>query len=542
MMPSGMPEHRWSPTATRPDLTIPVAHGEETIEVPVEVAAWEDFRAFLPLLKDDQGRHLTRPWHITEWCDLMQTERLFCLMAARDHAKTWTVLAYIAWRLWRHNRGRNGKLLPGHPDGNFKCLYFSSIMPQAVERVERLQQFLMDNEELFGDVLPAAALGEVQMDRSSREVWSKTHFRLRNGAEVYAKSIGSSVRGHHPELTVADDIVEEKNSTTELQRARVWRFLIGAIVPMAGPTGQLLVLGTPQHQADALHRVRHAPNFKWKKYRAVDFERGHALWPQRYSLSYLLDLQKTDPLLFSREYQMDPRDDLSSIFPYSLTAGPVEAGKGHRWLRPWRHTMHDDGDIIIGGGDVALSETAGADYTVYIVAVYNRYSQKRRMLWAERVKGLTFDQQVTLMRDLCRDFGVQVFVVEQNNFQKWLIQHLRKYPETATSVFGHTTGIERQRLDEGLPGMKLVLENGLWEWPTEPREADDFIGTMRAEMSAFGWSEGKLGGVGEHDDTVSAFWMTERAVRLVSEYFGAPDDIVEMEDIGIERVSIGADY
>lgn len=555
-MPQPLPETstRWSPTPQTPDPELPRDDAGNIIYTPL-MGAWYHFPAFMRMLRDDKGENLTVPEHIERWCDHMVSYRRLCLMAARDHGKTWTVLAYIAWRLWRHNRHPDGTLKENREDGNLEIAYFSAIIDLSKQRFERLQQFLLDNEHLFGDILPSGDL-DVEKKRSirDRESWSKTQFTLKNDATCYPKSIGSMVRGLHPQIVVADDIVADKNSQSALQRGRVWAFLIGTIEPMAGPTGQLLVLGTPQHQADALHKLKDHPGFqeadqgKWVKYRAVDWDTETVLWPERYGITYLRNLQKADPVLFSREYQMDPRDDASSIFPYTLTAIPVAAAEGVPWRRPFKGVHRGKGDIVVAGGDLALSEAVGADYTVYHVAIWNKYTQKRRTLWVERHKGLTFDEQVQLIRSLCIDFDIDVFCLEQNNFQKWLKQHLRKYPETATRVFGHTTGVEKQTLEEGIPSLKLVLEEEMWAWPTvggptEPdHSAEDFVGIFRNELSAFGWQDGKLGGVGEHDDTVMAFWLLERAIRIVSEFLPeAEQSIYHIEDVlpDFEEVDLG---
>lgn len=539
--PPEQDERDWSQTFRRPDLLVPP---EQEGQLPSLGAAHLNFKHFIRLLRDDKAKPLEEPWHIDEWAALMVKHRRLCLMAARDHGKTWTVLAYIAWRLWKHNRKPDGVLAEGRPDGNLEIVYFSAIMPLAIQRFERLQQFLLDNEHLFGDILPLDdGTSTEKKSIRNRENWSKTAFTLKNDASAYPKSIGSMVRGLHPQLVVADDIVADKNSTTDLQRSRVWKFLIGTIEPMAGPHGQLLVLGTPQHQADALHKLNDHPEFRVKKYRAVDWDTGEVLWPERYDLPYLKNLQLADPVLFSREYQMDPRDDASSIFPYTLTAMPVEEGIAERWQRPYKGMHRGEGEVVVAGGDIALSEAVGADYTVYHVAVWNKRTNRRRTIWVERHKGLTFQQQVTLIRDLCRDFDIDVFVLEQNGFQKWLKQDLLRYPETASRVFGHTTGVEKQSIEEGIPGLKLVIEGNLWSWPTNggtpENKAADFVAVFRNELSAFGWQDGKLGGVGEHDDTVTSWWLLERAIRIVSEYMPKDDDIVTMQDVGIERVDLG---
>jgi hypothetical protein len=67
---------------------------------------------------------------------------------------------------------------------------------------------------------------------------------------------------------------------------------------------------------------------------------------------------------------------------------------------------------------------------------------------------------------------------------------------------------------------------------------------MRMELNAFGFVDGKLQGVGEHDDTVLGLWLTERAIRMIEalpEMPGTSDYTAEEVGIG-ERVTITKDY
>jgi hypothetical protein len=315
---------------------------------------------------------------------------------------------------------------------------------------------------------------------------------------------------------------------------------------MAGATGQLIVVGTPQHYEDALHRLRGKPGWTWVKSRAANLDTGQALWEERYSLKYLLDLQKTDPVLFSREYQMDPRDDATSTFPWELTGRALMGGEGLNFVRPYLPADREPNEAVVGGMDLAVSETAGADYTVVWMVSYNRVTGKRRLLWACRLRGLTFDEQVAMVRQVCKDFWPEVLIIEQNAFQKWLAQHLMKYAETASRVFGHTTGIEKQSLIEGVPSLKVILANNLWMIPSGDAESAEFASTWRTEANAFGYADGKLQSVGEHDDTVMAWWLAERGIRMIEVNGLKPGEtnVVMAEDLDeeYERVRIGNAY
>ena len=529
------------------DLDRAISAVENPEAIPDAALAWASYPYFLTLLRDDKGQPLQVPWHIEEWATLMQNERLLALLAARDHGKTWTAWGYILWRCWRHNRAPDGALLISYgddgtvhlPEGVFEFTYVTSIKPLSIERFGRIQQMMLDNIHLFGDILPRREPGQALA--VLKDQWAKTNFRLRNGAMGSARSVGSSTRGLHPDLIVADDIVEIKNALTELQRNRVWAYVVSTLQPMAGKTGQMIVIGTPQHYEDALFRLKGKPNWRWVKFRAVDFDSGIALWPERYSVADLLAIQKTDVIIFSREYQMDPRDDAASIFPRSLTAKAFR--EDLRYVYPLRPTQITSGEFVVLGGDVALSESTGADYSVYMVVLYNRFTQKRRLLYAVRKRGMTFREQVNELRTLCKDLTIHLGVVEQNGFQRWLHQELAQYPETNARIFGHNTGIEKQQVVDGIPGLKLILEHGLWEIPYSEDDPDarEFATVWQNELNAFGWAEGKLQGVGAHDDVVMAMWFVERAIRMIESFRTEGSEVITAEELlDVERVQIGA--
>jgi hypothetical protein len=63
-------------------------------------------------------------------------------------------------------------------------------------------------------------------------------------------------------------------------------------------------------------------------------------------------------------------------------------------------------------------------------------------------------------------------------------------------------------------------------------------------MGAFGWKDGQMVGLAEHDDLVLAWWFLDRAIRTLEEMLAKvePDVLITGEELGIERVRIGSDY
>lgn len=448
---------------------------------------------------------------------------------------TWTALCYLMWKCWKHNRDATGALKSGQPDGEFQAILFSDTYNQAAEFFSKMQMLVLANEELFGDILPTGSKGA---KASIKEAWTGGHIRFRNRADVSIRSFGTGTRGLHPDLIVCDDILSDSNASTQYQRAKVWKYFVGTIDPMLGPKGQLIVIGTAQHHSDLLHKLRKVGGWKWVKYRSVNWDTGRVLWPDRHDITDLKQKQTMDPILFSREYQNDPRDDASSYFPLTLTSPVLDQGKHLTMVDQY---MKQPGEIIVLSADFAMSESIGADYCVVMVAKLNIANQKRELIWAVRDKGWSFQTQVNALRFACRMFDVDLGIVENNSFQRWVRQETERWPETAGKILGHQTGIEKISMKDGIPMLTLPLSQRLWTFPSADDRSRDFAHIWQSEMNAMGWVNDKLQGVGEHDDTVMAFWLLERAVRMVNTLLqqGPQEQYVTMKEVGLERVQIG---
>ena len=510
-----------------------------------------DFAFFMSQLRDPAGTLLTVAPHHRRWCAHVATAKRLVLLAPRDHGKSYLGLVFVAWHLYRHGRDPLTGAPAATPTGLFKAVMFSATHDQAAVLMATFRDLLAANEWLFGTISPASPAAVA----GQFVAWSRTHVRLANGAELRIRAYRTSTRGLHPDLLILDDVLNDTNSLSQHQRDLTWRYLIGTLLPMGA--SQVLILGTAFHQDDLLFRLRPRPatgaaagdgtgtpsavlGFEWHRYRALDAETETALWPARHPAAELKALRDFEPAIFSREYQNEPRDDTASTFPYELTQRALDAGAGLTFVPAYAKRTNE---IVVLGADFAISESAGADYTVVIVAEFELGSERRRVLTAVRAKGLDLADQIELLAGLCRAYGVDVGIVEQNSFQRWLVDELRKRPETQM-IFGHTTGQEKTSLTDGVPMLKLALLRELWVMPSGDAEARGFARIWQAELSAFGYTDGKLRGLGEHDDSVIASWFVELAVRLASRP-PSPEPTWEpvwLEDLGIEHYSISPDY
>ena len=86
-----------------------------------------------------------------------------------------------------------------------------------------------------------------------------------------------------------------------------------------------------------------------------------------------------------------------------------------------------------------------------------------------------------------------------------------------------TYSASKSALDQGVPGLRILFENGKVRIPWAP-ESRETVALWISELASFGWAAGKLQGVGAHDDTVMAFWMADRAI-LVGESISLVGDL-----------------
>jgi hypothetical protein len=208
-------------------------------------------------------------------------------------------------------------------------------------------------------------------------------------------------------------------------------------------------------------------------------------------------------LLYSREFQTSPRTSESSLFPRELM-DPL--------LRPeltlqqtfYKHPEQAKELFVVQAWDLAWSEKTGGDYLVCITAVVNLRNGQRRILYIERWQRLTFDEQCLLIEAKWRQFRADVVVIESDGAQSIWSQHIAA--RSPVPVVPHDAGGKRD-LAHGVPSLLIQFQNRKWEIPYQPGSyLQEEVETLLSELEAFGWVDGKLEGVGEHDDTVMCLW------------------------------------
>lgn len=219
------------------------------------------------------------------------------------------------------------------------------------------------------------------------------------------------------------------------------------------------------------------------------------------------------PLLFDREIQTRPRTSESSLFPRELFE-PLLIRDGA--LVPYYEKPFglEHRYAVVSAWDIAWSERTGGDWMVKFTGLLDRQTGVRRVIDIWRGQGLSFSQQMELIQTEWAKYRDDVVVIEADAAQKIWSQYLGE--TTAVPVLPHYAS-DKKDLAAGVPSLIMQLEAKKWEFPYQRgsfhhENVEVFLG----EAESFGWMDGKLEGVGEHDDTVMAWWHLSYGLDMMA--------------------------
>ena len=495
------------------------------------------------------GRFIVADHHL-EWDELITNHDRVCINAPRDHGKTYFLdFAFPIWQAAFTPHGRG--------------YIFSATQDQAVRILEDIREEVEGNPRL-AHLAP----------RDKKRAWSKTRLTLENGHKIYARGYGTKIRGAHPDWIVVDDALNDEDAYSELVRRKHIDYFYTAITNMVVPGGKIVVVGTPFHGADLYATLEKNPRYAFRRYPALSD--GKALWPERYCATKAQRLEAASRgvvvesleerrleignVRFTREFLCQPVSDDMSLFPSRLFQGdPVEVYQAAMG-RPRDYYRELGIDQFFIGFDFAVSSSTAADYTVGFVLGLDGQGN-RWVVDIQRHKGLPYARQKSLINALGRKYDPELIYLESNQLQRIFGDDLIR--ETDLPIFkfvtsgtkrdskkqpsGNTHTQNKNTLEGGVPSLRVLLENRKIRIPVGDEESLEKARIWIDEMRNFTWLDGKLQGVGSHDDTVMAFWIANCAVRAgaFSATFGGEsvslDEVLAEQTREPEVVDVGDD-
>jgi predicted phage terminase large subunit-like protein len=291
--------------------------------------------------------------HHWPWLDLAVDPAISraLIVAPRDSAKTtWLANIVLAWRIGIDPLSTN---------------FIGSVSDtQAHERLKALKLLIEANDqwrEVFPHIAPDYRRGwsgdglHVWDTRYRYSDWMQRVARYGNvnTPTLTAGGVGSSmvIGKRLSGLALFDDLHDEKNSLTPLQRDRVWSWLMQTTIPALTKTAKAIVIGTPWNRDDTLGRLKVNPEWVYCETPAI--QNGESYWPSYWPLERLLQRKREiGSAYFRAQYLLDPA---------GLTGEVFETG----WFRFLPDRVPDLALVIVGA-DLAISESEQADYTAIV--------------------------------------------------------------------------------------------------------------------------------------------------------------------------------
>jgi predicted phage terminase large subunit-like protein len=277
----------------------------------------------------------------------------------RGHAKTTaTTFNYVSW------------VVGNYPDIHVNIVTKTASLAEEI-LTALITRFEIDDKykQVFGELKPQQTKKwtnrEIIVDR--REISKDPTLK--------ATGLMGPITGGRSDLIVCDDIIDEENIRTRLQREKVTTWFNKVLYPTLYPWGGIIVIGTRWSYADIYAELLE----KWKGQtdikQAIELvdgkETGNVLWPEYWSRTKLEERRKEiGSIYFNCQYQNDPT---------SMEGDLLKA----EWLHPWEQ-LPPSHLPVYAGVDPSLGE---GDYFGIASLAYDRQHNQGYLLnvWAEHM-------------------------------------------------------------------------------------------------------------------------------------------------------------
>jgi hypothetical protein len=416
------------------------------------------------------------PFH-REWLERVNTTKRTVTICSRDHGKS---VFFHAWCVFQ--------LIFQEPP--YQMLYISSNQKQTMVHMK-------DIDRMFTNV---PALRKYK----PKSGWAVGYMTLTNGNTIIERSVGSQIRGLHPDEIIVDDPMKEF-SVAAIQRVSDWFW--GDMVPTLHHTSSLRMIGTPFTYTDIFAELEENTEYDVKRYPAIN-QAGQALWPSRWDIDSL-ERRKREigSSKFTREYLCIPISSNTMLFQKEF----IEKAKDRTITG--KYTGNNEAYKYFIGYDPSLSQDG--DYTVMTVLEVDE-DMNKTVVAMVREKNLDFRGHITRITDLCHRFKPEAVMIETNTFAKSFAMELRDISDFPIREFT----MSRRKKEEIILNLQMNLENHKIHFPYADDNSRTMSNAIIQELEAFGISStGKIEGLGAHDDAVIALALANHATKSFNDAF-----------------------
>ncbi|MFC6765424.1 hypothetical protein [Natrinema soli] len=368
-----------------------------------------------------------------------------------------------------------------------------------------------------------------------------------HGSVMNSGWLFGGIEGDRAHLLVLDDIIKEKgDGDTE----DVLDWIQAVSVPMVKEGGRTVMIGTRKRPDDIYNDYRALEGYEFDEYPAVlDF------WDQQFGADDDWQDRRPDPELYTEvEDPWNEGETLQVLWP---------GARGPQWLANKRSQMADHrfwreyclvimgssgnlieatdvrkpaaeggcsiddrdpppkyragpGEAIILGHDPANSPTGDdAAFSVWLL----QRDGRRRLLDAHAEAGMQPSQVKNQLLEYDRRYDPAMIVIEDNGMQSYVVEDAIEFnAQLAAKVTGLTTSGTKHSWENGIPRIRMLVDNGYILFHRGNRPTEDFITAMQSLERR----DGKMHG--HTPDLIASWYMAEKGFRRL-ESMGALDDV-----------------
>ena len=423
------------------------------------------------------------PPYMQEWLDYMESTDRTVIVCSRDHGKSVFMHSWVVWNLV-------------FQEPPYQMLYISSNQKQTLVHMREIDRYF--NHPALKPYKPSRG-------------WAIGNIQLTNGNAILERSVGSQIRGLHPQEIIIDDPLKEF-SMSGIQRVTDWFF--GDMIPTLHHTSKLRMIGTPFTYTDIFSQLEENEAYTVNKYPCLN-SLNEPLWPERWNYDALMQRKaEIGSLKFTREYLCVPISTGTALFNPEFVAKCKNKDYvlklGHRKEKGYKYYV---------GVDPAIS--TDGDYNVIVVLEVDEEKNKT-VVHVDRTKNVEFRENLNKLRMVGKIFEPEQILYETNTFAKAFTQELRNISDLNVKDFDTT----RKKKQEIILNLQMNIENGKMRFPYGDNNSRQLTNLLIEELSMFSITDsGRFEGVGAHDDLVMGLALANAAAQGQAESFILLDDL-----------------
>ena len=421
--------------------------------------------------------------HQQEWHELMGKSQRSVIICSRGHGKSVFMHSWVVWNL----------IFQEPP---YQMLYISSNQKQTLVHMREIDRYFNH-----------PALKQFKPTRG----WAIGNITLTNGNQILERSVGSQIRGLHPQEIIIDDPLKEF-SLAGIQRVTDWFF--GDMIPTLHHTSKLRMIGTPFTYTDIFAQLEENEAYTVNKYPCLN-SLNEPLWPERWDYDALMQRKaEIGSLKFTREYLCIPVSTGTALF----SPESIAQCKNKEYILKLGNRKNKGYKYYVGV-DPAIS--TDGDYNVITVLEVDE-NMNKAIVHVDRAKNVEFRENIEKIRLIGRIYQPEAILFETNTFAKSFTQELRNISDLNVLDFNTT----RKKKQEIILNLQMNFENKKMILPYGDNNSRVLTNALIEELSMFSITEsGKFEGVGAHDDLVMSLALANAATNRPTDSFYLLDDI-----------------